>query len=70
MIKNPLIMFVISILLTYFIIKLISCSSSTTSPTREGMCLCGGVGQKICQDSDTVRRLYDEGKVTEYTIGN
>jgi hypothetical protein len=66
MIKNPLVLFVIGALLTYFIIKLITCSNTT----KEGMCLCGGVGQKICQDSDTVRRLYDENKLTEYTIGN
>jgi hypothetical protein len=64
--EDSWIMFVVAALLTYFIIKLVTCDSTVV----DGFCLCNGIGQSVCQDSNEMKRLYTEGKVTEYTIGN
>ena len=34
----------------------------------DGFCICSGMQNKACPDPNNLRRLYSEGKLTEYTL--
>jgi hypothetical protein len=59
-----------NVIIMLLVIGIIILFNVKNKNNNENFCTCLGLGNKSCRDPDEMRRLYNEGILTEFTIPN